>query len=116
MPIKEKDGHFEDYIYVEDVAGLLTCVQMGTIEFHGWGARTEDVEAPDRMVIDLDPDEGLDFEDVKKAAIDFHDRLEDAGRGWWLWTCLAGFGLGVIGWDYCRRRKRRREARQAPSS
>jgi len=27
---------------------------------------------------------------------------------WWLWTCLAGFGLGVWGWDYCRRRRNRR--------
>ncbi len=79
VPIREKDGDMEDYLYVEDAAGLLTCVQMGTIEFHGWGARTDDVEAPDRMVIDLDPDEGLDFEDVKKAAQDFHDRLEDLG-------------------------------------
>ena len=79
VPIREKDGDMEDYLYVEDAAGLLTCVQMGTIEFHGWGSRTADVEAPDRMVIDLDPDEGLDFEDVKRAAIDFHDRLEDLG-------------------------------------
>jgi bifunctional non-homologous end joining protein LigD len=79
VPIREKDGDMEDYLYVEDAAGLLTCVQMGTIEFHGWGARTSDVEAPDRMVIDLDPDEGLDFGDVKKAAQDFHDRLEDLG-------------------------------------
>ena len=79
VPIREKDGDMEDYLYIEDAAGLLTCVQMGTIEFHGWGARTSDVEAPDRMVIDLDPDEGLDFEDVKKAAQDFHDRLEDLG-------------------------------------
>jgi hypothetical protein len=37
-------------------------------------------------------------------------RLEAAGNGWWIWTCLAGFGLGVIGWDYCRRRKKRRVA------
>jgi bifunctional non-homologous end joining protein LigD len=42
-------------------------------------ARTSDVEAPDRLVIDLAPDAGLDFEDVKKAAQDFHDRLEDLG-------------------------------------
>jgi hypothetical protein len=30
---------------------------------------------------------------------------------WWLWTCLAGFGLGIIGWDYCRRRRNRRANR-----
>jgi len=38
----------------------------------------------------------------------FYGRLEEAGRSWWVWTCLCGFGLGVIGWDYCRRRKKRR--------
>ena len=79
VPIMEKKGQTEDYLYVEDVAGLLACVQMGTIEFHGWGSRTADVEAPDRMVFDLDPDEGLDFGDVKSAAKDIHDRLADMG-------------------------------------
>jgi bifunctional non-homologous end joining protein LigD len=79
VPIAEKNGQFQDYIYVDSAEGLLTCVQMGTIEFHGWGSRSEDVEAPDRMVIDLDPDEGLDFKDVKRAAKDVHDRLEDIG-------------------------------------
>ena len=79
VPIAEKDGGTEDYIYIEDAAGLLACVQMGSIEFHGWGARTRDVEAPERMVFDLDPDEGLDFEDVKTAAQDIRDRLADLG-------------------------------------
>lgn len=79
VPIREKKGEMEDYLYIEDMEGLLTCVQMGTIEFHGWGSRTTDVELPDRMVIDLDPDEGLDFGDVKRAAIAFHDHLEDLG-------------------------------------
>ena len=79
VPIREKKGQTEDYLYVEDAAGLLACVQMGTIEFHGWGSRTTEVEAPDRMVFDLDPDEGLDFGDVKSAARDIHDRLADIG-------------------------------------
>ncbi|MGE8132304.1 DNA ligase D [Novosphingobium subterraneum] len=79
VPIREKDGDSEDYLYVDDAAGILTCVQMGTIEFHGWCARTDDVEAPDRMVIDLDPDEGLDFADVKRAANDIRSRLSDLG-------------------------------------
>jgi bifunctional non-homologous end joining protein LigD len=77
--IREKDGGSEDYLYIEDAAGLIECVQMGTIEFHGWGARSTAVEAPDRMVFDLDPDEGLDFEAVKSAAIHIRDRLADLG-------------------------------------
>ncbi|WP_375291144.1 DNA ligase D [Qipengyuania sp.] len=79
VPITEKDGGSEDYLFVEDAAGLIQCVQMGTIEFHGWGSRTDDVEAPERMIFDLDPDEGLDFEDVKSAATDIRDRLADLG-------------------------------------
>ncbi|QWC57318.1 DNA ligase D [Erythrobacter sp. 3-20A1M] len=79
VPIKEKDGGSEDYLYVEDARGLLQCVQMGTIEFHGWGARSSAVEKPDRMIFDLDPDEGLDFEEVKRAARDIRDRLAEIG-------------------------------------
>ncbi|BCM21090.1 DNA ligase D [Mesorhizobium sp. J8] len=77
--ITEKDGHEEPYLYVDDAEGLLTCVQMGTIEFHGWGARIEDVEKADRLVFDLDPDEGLDFEAVRAAAFQFRDILKSIG-------------------------------------
>lgn len=79
VPIREKDGSYEDYLYVEDVRGILQCVQMGTIEFHGWAARTDNVETPDRMIFDLDPDEGLDFADVRHAAGIIRARLADLG-------------------------------------
>ncbi|HTI30920.1 MAG TPA: DNA ligase D [Sphingomonas sp.] len=79
VPIKEKDGHSEDYLWLDDAEGVLNCVQMGTIEFHGWGSRIEDVETPDRMIFDLDPDEGLDFEAVRKAAFDISGTLADLG-------------------------------------
>ena len=79
VPVQEKDGGSEDYLYVEDARGLLQCVQMGTIEFHGWASRTNDVEMPDRMIFDLDPDEGLDFADMKQAARDIRARLSDIG-------------------------------------
>ncbi len=77
--IMEKDGHEEPYLYIDTADGLLTCVQMGSIEFHGWGARIEDVEKADRLVFDLDPDEGLDFEAVRKAAFHFRDILQSIG-------------------------------------
>jgi len=77
--ILEKDGHQEPYLFVDTPAGLLTCVQMGTIEFHGWGARIEDVEMADRLVFDLDPDEGLDFKDVVSAAFHLQDVLGQMG-------------------------------------
>lgn len=79
VDIREKDGSVEPYLYVSDAAGILACVQMGTIEFHGWGSRVADVEKPDRVVFDLDPDEGLDFEAVKKAAADLKQQLADLG-------------------------------------
>ncbi|MBU3076622.1 DNA ligase D [Sphingomonas quercus] len=79
VPIREKDGHEEPYLYVDDARGLMTCVQMGTIEFHGWGARREDVEKPDRMVFDLDPDVGLGFDVVKRAAFQLRDILGEMG-------------------------------------
>jgi bifunctional non-homologous end joining protein LigD len=79
VPVKEKNGATEDYLYVDSAEGLLTCVQMGTIEFHGWGSRVHDYEKPDRVVFDLDPDEDLGFEEVKKAAIDLKRYLGDLG-------------------------------------
>ncbi|MXO58468.1 hypothetical protein GRI89_02760 [Altererythrobacter salegens] len=75
VQIPEKSGQSDDYLYVEDAGGLLGCVQMGTIEFHGWQARADDVELPDRLVFDLDPDSGLGYAEVTRAAADIRDRL-----------------------------------------
>ena len=79
VPIREKDGGSEDYLYVEQAAGLAACVQMGTIEFHAWECRTSAIEQPDRMIFDLDPDEALAFADVVSAAQFLRDTLSDMG-------------------------------------
>jgi bifunctional non-homologous end joining protein LigD len=79
VAIREKDGSSEPYLFIENDTGLLACVQMGTIEFHGWGSRIEDVEKADRLVFDLDPDEGLDFQTVKAAAFGFRKALKKIG-------------------------------------
>ncbi|WP_448662998.1 DNA ligase D [Sphingomonas sp. CJ20] len=92
VDVREKDGSTEPYLYVDSIDGVLACVQMGTIEFHGWGSRVADIEKPDRMIFDLDPDEGLDFAEVKKAAVDLKDHLADMGLT--SWPLLSG-GKGV---------------------
>ena len=45
------------------------------------------------------------------ALLPFYGSLADDGHTWWLWTCLAGFGLGLFGIEYCRRRRTARKAR-----
>lgn len=92
VDVREKDGRVQPYLYVTDVEGVLACVQMGTIEFHGWGSRADDLEHPDRMVFDLDPDEGLDFDTVRKAAEHLKEQLAEIGLT--SWPMLSG-GKGV---------------------
>jgi bifunctional non-homologous end joining protein LigD len=77
--IEEGSGESEQYFYIDDLKGIVAGVQMGTLEFHIWGSRRDQVEKPDRIVIDLDPDVGLGFDDVRRAAFDLRDRLQDIG-------------------------------------
>ncbi|WP_370642351.1 DNA ligase D [Afifella sp. H1R] len=79
VEITEGSGDKEQYFYVDDLAGIVAGVQMGVMEFHIWGSRIDQIEKPERIVFDLDPDEGLDFGDVKSASFDLRDRLADLG-------------------------------------
>ncbi|MFG6110879.1 DNA ligase D [Stenotrophomonas nematodicola] len=78
IPLEQKSGR-EDYLYIEDVQGLLQLVQMNTLELHPWGATVADPEHPDRLVFDLDPGEGVSWTQVKTAARDIRDRLLETG-------------------------------------
>jgi bifunctional non-homologous end joining protein LigD len=95
IPIEEKKGQIEDYVYVEEAAGVIACTQMGTIEFHGWGSSVAQVEKPDRLVFDIDPDEGLGFDQVKRTARDLHRHLADMGLQSFPLT-TGGKGLHVV--------------------
>jgi bifunctional non-homologous end joining protein LigD len=77
--IIENDGETKDYMYVEDTAGLLAGVQMSTLEFHVWGSSIDDLERPERVVFDIDPDEEMSFTGVCDAARRIRDALGDWG-------------------------------------
>ncbi|WP_285447514.1 non-homologous end-joining DNA ligase [Xanthomonas sp. LMC-A-07] len=78
IPLKQKSGT-EDYLYIEDVSGLLELVQMNTLELHPWGARVDDPEHPDRLVFDLDPGDGVAWTQVVAAAREIRSKLRAAG-------------------------------------
>jgi bifunctional non-homologous end joining protein LigD len=78
-PVEQKNGRTEDYLYVTDDAGIIACARVQTVEFHGWGSRAGSVERPDRMVIDLDPGDGVTFDDVKDAALQLRRSLDAVG-------------------------------------
>ncbi|MFZ2028773.1 MAG: DNA ligase D [Vitreimonas sp.] len=77
IPIKEKTKK-EDYLTLPNATALVSTAQISALELHLWGSRNDDLEHPDRMVFDLDPDEDLDFQVVKRAAFDIKALLDSA--------------------------------------
>lgn len=105
IPVKNGSGEEENYFYIEDASGLIFEAQMGTIEFHTWGSRTENLEKPDVMVFDLDPDEGMDLETVRLGVRDIKNVLDQLSLVSYLKTS-GGKGYHVVvpfypsvGWD-----------------
>jgi bifunctional non-homologous end joining protein LigD len=92
--IKEKDGR-DEYVVVDDLPGLVSLVQMGVLELHPWPARADKIEAPDRLIMDLDPGEGAPWKNVVDAARAVRQRLEDLGLEIFLRTS-GGKGLHVV--------------------
>ena len=88
-------GFDEPYLYIEDVSGLIAAVQMGTLELHPWGVTVDAPDRPDRLIVDLDPAEGLGFESVVAAALDVRARLEALGLTSFCKT-TGGKGLHVV--------------------
>ncbi|MGE3143319.1 MAG: non-homologous end-joining DNA ligase, partial [Hyphomonadaceae bacterium] len=77
--IQESGGESAPYLMIRNVQGLVAAAQIGTLELHIWGSRTDAIERPDRLVFDLDPDAALSFADVREAARDIRDILQSLG-------------------------------------
>ncbi|MBV9377952.1 MAG: DNA ligase D, partial [Alphaproteobacteria bacterium] len=85
----------EIYPYIKDLPGLVGLVQMGVLEIHPWGSRVDKLELPDRVTMDLDPDEGLPWQRVTEAAIDVREALAAIGLESFAKT-TGGKGLHVV--------------------
>ncbi|HUK61358.1 MAG TPA: DNA ligase D [Stellaceae bacterium] len=94
IEIDEKEGR-TIYLLADDVAGLVALVQMGVLEIHLWGSTKRAIEKPDRIIFDLDPDEGLAWDHVVEGAIRVRDLLAEMGLETWPKT-TGGKGLHVV--------------------
>jgi DNA ligase D-like protein (predicted polymerase) len=72
-------GRTAEEICPTEAAVPVWCAQMGTLTFHPWPVRRTDVDRPDELRIDLDPQPGTDFTDAVRVAGVARELLEELG-------------------------------------
>ena len=72
-------GRTADEICPTEIAVPVWCAQMGTLTFHPWPVRRTDVDRPDELRIDLDPQPGTTFADAVRVAGAARELLEELG-------------------------------------
>lgn len=91
----KKTGVPEPYITLASAEAVAGLAQMGVLEIHPWGSHNDDLEHPDRLIFDLDPDEYLPWSAVAEAALDVRARLKRLGLESFLKT-TGGKGLHIV--------------------
>ncbi len=101
----------EEWMYVESTEGLLALCQFNAMELHVWGSRISNVDAPDQLVLDLDPAPDVTWKRVIEAAGEVRDFLVELGLAAFVKT-TGGKGLHVVvplvakggkhGWDIAK--------------
>lgn len=94
VPVAEKHAT-ETHLMIDDLAGLLSLVQMSILEIHVWGSRIDEPDRPDRIVFDLDPDPSVAWPQVVEAAHEVRSRLAQLPLVSFVKT-TGGKGLHVV--------------------
>ncbi|MFY9935841.1 MAG: DNA ligase D [Silvibacterium sp.] len=96
VPVRDrKTGKVEPYITLSTPEALAGLAQLGVLEVHPWGSRNDDLERPDRLVIDLDPDAAISWSTLAASAGEIRKQLKSLGLESFLKT-TGGKGLHVV--------------------
>jgi DNA ligase D len=87
-------GRKADELCPVDLAHVAWAAQQGTIVFHAWPVRKSDVDRPDELRVDLDPQPGTDFANAAEAAAEVRAVLDELGVTGWPKTS-GGRGIHV---------------------
>jgi len=91
----KKTGKSEPYITLSTREALAALAQMSVLEVHPWGSRKDDLEHPDRIILDLDPDETIDWMTLAASAEETRKLLSQLGLDSFL-KGTGGKGLHVV--------------------
>jgi bifunctional non-homologous end joining protein LigD len=75
VTLPSEDGHLVTYALVNDAATLLYLVNQGTLTFHPWSSRIQNLDRPDFVIFDLDPGAAT-FAETVAVAKQLHAILE----------------------------------------
>jgi DNA ligase D-like protein (predicted polymerase) len=109
VQVRFPSGRPADVLCPTEPAVLAWAANLGTFDFHPWPVRRPDVDAPDELRIDLDPQPGTDFGDAARVAAVLREVLTDAGLAGWPKTS-GGRGIHVMvpirpEWDFVATRR-----------
>jgi bifunctional non-homologous end joining protein LigD len=91
----KKTGKTEPYITLSTPEALAGLAQMSVLEVHPWGSRNDDLEHPDRMIIDLDPDIAIPWATLTASATEVRKQLKKLGLEAFL-KSTGGKGLHIV--------------------
>jgi bifunctional non-homologous end joining protein LigD len=91
----KKTGKMEPYITLSTAEALAGLAQIGVLEVHPWGSRNDDLEHPDRIIIDLDPDAAISWTQLAESAAEVRKQLKKLGLESFL-KSTGGKGLHVV--------------------
>lgn len=95
LRVQKREGGEGVRLWVDDLDGLLGLVEIGAVELHPWNTTVDDIEHADRVVIDLDPGEGVEWEMIVETALKVRDMLRSDGLDSWP-KVTGGKGLHVM--------------------
>ena len=90
-----RSGVVEKYITLSTPLGLAGLAQMGVLEIHPWGSSNSDIEKPNMLVFDLDPDESIPWKTLAESAREVRARLKKLKLESFLKT-TGGKGLHIV--------------------
>ena len=91
----KKTGKKEPYITLSTAEAVAGLAQMGVLEVHPWGSKNDNLERPDMIVFDLDPDAAIPWRTLADSAAEVRRQLKSVGLESFLKT-TGGKGLHVV--------------------